>query len=457
MEKKEMPKFRKDIIFNNARLVRKSPIFLGLLLFCSLEVLICALIFGERLTIKDYLLMELTLTGVSLFFLFRFGRNQAFNVLRKSEAIENNYMETFSSAISNAQTLKDIDSIFLKEMEHLIPYQEIAVVEFDLITNQAVIRAGVNTDEQLSGWLRFEVQTYDFIDLKQKSFYQIYHSSCKAIFLIINKKKQPFFVASASKIRMKTMKAFISIAYEKQFLVEGLMKEINDVLSKNPRISSKMIRLIFELSEQERSKLSLEIHDTALQEQLLWHRRLQELFVYYEIDSPIRASLSEVSEGMLDVIYRIREVCTDLRPQIVWERGIVGALNDLFKKVQLRSDFMIEFEASHFHFHLNQEEIITLYRIVQELLNNADKHAKAKNVSFTLFSMENLAVLTYTDDGIGMKIQTDEQERKGMGIAGIRERVRGLAGMVEFGSEPHRGVQFEMSFEPYAKEPFTDG
>lgn len=428
-----------------------TGVIVSLFNFCLIEVIILALLFGEKLAIVDYITTLAILFGGAAFLSVRVvsdmkGRKQSF------------YMESFSSAMAGARSLHDVDTILLNEIRRLLPGHEVAIAELNLTSNQVRIRAGVNHDEALSEWLAVEVQTDEFIDLKQRSLYKVYSSPVRSIFLIINKQKKASYTARIVQEQIKTMRSLISLVYEKQFLVDGLTGEIEHILSKNPDASPKMIRLIFEISEQERRKLSLDIHDTALQEQLLWHRRLQELLYDNKLDDSVQASLSEVAEGMLDVIYRLREICADLRPQLIWERGIKGALNDLFKKVQLRSDFFIEFDSSQFVDHLNQEEILTLYRIVQELLNNTYKHAKASKVNIILYSKAGKVMLKYQDDGIGFEPLSGSDKNLGIGLAGIQERVRGLAGKSDFWSKPNQGVRFEMCFVPNALEtPLDEG
>lgn len=218
-------------------------------------------------------------------------------------------------------------------------------------------------------------------------------------------------------------------------MIEDLEAEMKKELHAAPWV----LRLIFNLSEKERRKLAADLHDSALQDQLIWLRRLETLISDHDIDADILPELLQIKEGLLDVIYQIRETCNELRPPLLRETGIVKALELLFEYAQLQSNYIITFTSSPIG-ELSDDLVIALYRIVQELLRNAGKHAKANQIEIELDQQEHL-YFRYKDDGIGMNIVDIRESFQHMGLSGIKERVASLEGQCTFNSEKGKGLE----------------
>jgi signal transduction histidine kinase len=85
---------------------------------------------------------------------------------------------------------------------------------------------------------------------------------------------------------------------------------------------------------------------------------------------------------------------------------------------------------------LGDETKVTVYRLVQEALNNAATHASAKNAKVTVAQVSDKITIGITDDGHGF----DPKRRRGMGILGMEERVRRLGGTFTIESAPGKGA-----------------
>ncbi|MNI49183.1 Sensor histidine kinase ComP [compost metagenome] len=84
--------------------------------------------------------------------------------------------------------------------------------------------------------------------------------------------------------------------------------------------------------------------------------------------------------------------------------------------------------------------MLTIFRIVQELLRNAGKHAKASNIMISLEQKTGIR-LTYKDDGVGLKLEDLNDSYQHMGLSGIKERVHSLEGRIDFKSEMGNGLE----------------
>jgi signal transduction histidine kinase len=109
------------------------------------------------------------------------------------------------------------------------------------------------------------------------------------------------------------------------------------------------------------------------------------------------------------------------------------------------ANYEIEFAAEPFDCLLNEEEILGVYRIVQELLNNASKHSAAAKVRMALTSDNRGVYFSYSDDGVGIDLASFESSFQHMGITGIEKRVLSLGGEVRFNSSPGQGFHVNLS------------
>lgn len=239
---------------------------------------------------------------------------------------------------------------------------------------------------------------------------------------------------------LKTLANYSAIVYENLYLIENLIEDLEQEFQKQKGSSPWVMRLIFNLSETERRRLAADLHDSALQDQLIWYRKLEEVMLDHKMPEDLYRELETVREGLLDVIHQIRETCNEMRPPLLKEMGIVEALGQLFEQAQIRSNYVINFKVSDHMAELNDEQTLALFRIVQELLRNANKHAKATVVEIGLEQRDAFR-LKYKDNGIGMELGELNDSYQHMGLSGIKERVRSLEGEITFQSVVGKGLE----------------
>ncbi|NUU59125.1 sensor histidine kinase [Paenibacillus agri] len=244
---------------------------------------------------------------------------------------------------------------------------------------------------------------------------------------------------------LKTLANYSAIVYENLYLIESLLEDLELEFQKPRETSSWAMRLIFNLSETERRRLAADLHDSALQDQLIWYRKLEAIMLDHNLPTGLQQELEDVREGLLDVIHQIRETCNEMRPPLLKELGIVEALGQLFEQAQVRSNYKIDFQVQGHISEMNDEKTLTLFRIVQELLRNANKHAKASVVRIRLEQQEEAIELVYKDNGIGMDFTTLNDSYQHMGLSGIQERVRSLEGDISLYSIIGEGLEVHIA------------
>lgn len=413
--------------------------------------ILCALVFGNKLKLQDYGIMMIIAYGLCILCPFlkdKLERDRRLIFL----SITPNYSEAlsqFGNALVKVEHLHQLESMLVKEICSVFMNSEVAIVQYDDKKETTTIRAGsiTMTEIEMQRWLQFELTNHDLTILKDYQFLQLYSYADRHLFLIMGTNQGTKKLHAPEVQYIKTICLYVSIAYEKLLLIEGLVEQMEQVLSHNSKSSPKLVQLVFNISEQERRKLSLELHDTALQTQLVWHRSLQGVLSdWNDLPEQVAAELTKIGEGMLDVIYQIRETCTDLRPFITQGQGIIEPLQELIRLFQLRENFVIHFDGSHFSHELPLDDLITMYRIIQELLNNTSKHASASWVEIVLNSSAEEITLSYQDDGLGMDLEEWSSSSQHIGLTGIMERAYGLGGEVRFRSKPGQGFFCELVY-----------
>jgi len=243
---------------------------------------------------------------------------------------------------------------------------------------------------------------------------------------------------------LETVVHYVTILYDNLHLIEDLMKRLEDMVAKN--VTPKwMLKLLFNLSEKERASLSSDLHDSVLQDLIIWYRKLESLRSSAACTEETQDELKQIEEGLLDAIHQIRITCNELRPPFLLKMGLVESLRSLFSYTRMFSNYEIEFLTEQFHCSLHEDQILGLYRIVQELLNNATKHSKASKVTISLVCKDDHLYFTYSDDGVGMDVSALEGSFQHMGIAGIEKRVLSLEGEMDLKSALQEGLHVNIS------------
>ncbi|UOQ94071.1 hypothetical protein MUO14_03620 [Halobacillus shinanisalinarum] len=250
------------------------------------------------------------------------------------------------------------------------------------------------------------------------------------------------------KTYLQTIAQNANIAIENMNLIADLVKELRTLRSdQTHKYPTWLSRLLFTIAENQRKQLSIDLHDTVLQEQLYLYRRMDDLMnKRADLPKTLDAELSMYKESLLDNIHLIRETCNELRPAFIEEIGLVHSLETLIEQYQLRSNFTVYFTSEGFNAKLDQEHVLAIFRIIQELLTNAMKHSNAKIVKLSLSNNHHQVILLYSDDGKGMDYSFQRDLFSHIGLSGIEQRVNGLNGYLKIETALDEGFKSIITF-----------
>jgi two-component system, NarL family, sensor kinase len=197
--------------------------------------------------------------------------------------------------------------------------------------------------------------------------------------------------------------------------------------------------------EEERSRLAKDLHD-GLGGLLSGIKYTLNTMTGNVILSEQNANVFTRALGQLDnAISEMRRVAHSMMPEALLKFGLNDALRDFCEGISQSGKLKVHFQSYGIENRLNQSTEITIYRIVQELLNNTMKHAEATDAYVQLTKAENLLTLTVEDNGKGFDIN-NLAKNKGVGISNIESRVAYLNGKMDIQSNEREGTSFNVEF-----------
>lgn len=206
------------------------------------------------------------------------------------------------------------------------------------------------------------------------------------------------------------------------------------------RFEQQRLRDTMASAEQERRRWARELHDETLQGlgglQVLLSSALRRSSDPPQLERAVRAAVEELGTE----IEKLRTLITELRPAALDELGLEPALESLADRMAAVEGIVVRIEvalADGEGRRLSPDLETALYRLVQEALTNAAKHARAERVDVRVAERDGLVELTVSDDGAGFD---PALPHAGFGLLGMEERVALAGGTLELDSSPGAGT-----------------
>jgi signal transduction histidine kinase len=246
------------------------------------------------------------------------------------------------------------------------------------------------------------------------------------------------FAASAGRLRQSLMFTFAGT------LAGGLLLALVTIaitlrlereLDKRRADLQELSTLLIRAQEDERRALARELHDEIGQSLSA---------ILMETDSAgcddrpagVREHLAAIRRLAEGTVSQVRDLALLLRPSMLDDLGLTPALNWHARETTKRTGRNVVVSADDAIDSLADEHRTCIYRLVQEAVNNAVRHANARTVEVSVKKERQQVNVTVQDDGAGF----DTRFMRGLGILGMEERVRRLGGRLKISSQPGRGT-----------------
>jgi two-component system NarL family sensor kinase len=221
----------------------------------------------------------------------------------------------------------------------------------------------------------------------------------------------------------------------------NMAHELEDKRNQERRLIERLIYA----QEEERKLVAYDLHDGLLP-QLVGAR------FYLSNTETEDAALTQLNirrgcDALTEAIVEGRRIIEGLRPAALDDLGLAAAIEEIARTVSDMAGWSLTLDIQPLPVEPDKTVGVTVYRIAQEALNNARKHANAQHVSVALHN-GNAIVLTIEDDGVGFDVKAapngSEGESRGLGITTMRERASLIDGQCIIHSRPGGGTNVEV-------------
>ncbi|SEI70225.1 Signal transduction histidine kinase [Dyadobacter sp. SG02] len=230
--------------------------------------------------------------------------------------------------------------------------------------------------------------------------------------------------------------AFVMYYQKKRFEEE---KRINDIEKNYNRL---LLDTALNSEETERRRIAQDLHDdigTMLSLTKLSLNQLSKL-VTNSGDEKEESIMKKSQSLVEETILHVRRITRDLVPTTLERFGLMEAIEEFIHKLEEDNNLVIAFHSDTEEFPRQGQKLeLTLYRIMQELVNNAIKHASCTKIDIVLEIDEEMIGLRVTDNGVGFDPEKiKESNLAGLGLLGIESRLAIVNGTVQY-EQPAKG------------------
>jgi len=215
-------------------------------------------------------------------------------------------------------------------------------------------------------------------------------------------------------------------------------------------------RELIESQERERQRIAAELHDSLGQNLLVVKNRAL-LGALSQQDGEARKHFNEIEATVAQTLEEVRTISYNLRPHHLDQLGLMTTIRAMIEKVAVSSGIRVSSELDDIDGVFPPADEITIYRIIQESLNNVIKHSRASEAHVAVHCQEHLVAITIRDNGQGFASSASNagDERGGFGLKGLAERVHMLGGTHTIDSGSGRGttVTVRLGVGPGQREP----
>lgn len=219
----------------------------------------------------------------------------------------------------------------------------------------------------------------------------------------------------------------------------GIQRDITERKRAEEALSSMTQRLI-EAQEQERARISRDLHDDVGQRLALLANHLEQL----RQDSPdlsteVRNRLGEIYEQSCEIATGVQALSHELHSAKLVYLGIASAMRSFCQEFAKQQKLEIDFNTLDLPDSVSPDISLCLFRVLQEALRNSAKHSGARQLEVRLWGTSDEVHLAVSDSGIGFDSEAAKESR-GLGLVSMEERLKLLHGAFSVESQPNRGT-----------------
>jgi len=244
---------------------------------------------------------------------------------------------------------------------------------------------------------------------------------------------------------------FLGNAIENVQMIETIRQNRQDLR----RLTEKL----FQSQEDERRRIAMELHDEAGQSLTAVKLGLDNLEQKIsDKDVGVKSILSDTRKMLVQTSSEIRRLAYNLHPTLLTDLGLEPALKLYFKDIATHSGLDIDFQMVGFGGRLEKNLETSLYRFSQEAMTNTLKHSGAELFKLKIIKSFPKLIFIAEDDGVGFDEKLVCEDKRSLGLLGMRERAQLLGGTFNVRGRPGQGARIRIEIKmPADYETFTKG
>lgn len=348
-------------------------------------------------------------------------------------------------SIGRVVKIEDLLEKFVQEVALHLEMNNVYVLTYDLQTHQ-VISTGKSkeyTQNQIDEDLLEKLRLGDI--KKTDHFYIAFiHQDVNYKRILVVDHHKSIYLKDEELLWLELLLLYLNNFIENTKMVEELLEQLKHMKEADKSQLPWLNKLLWLRFEEEKYQLAQELHDTILQEQLHIAREM-DVCIHASKKADIQSSLTKIHNHMIASVNDLRGYCENLKPPLLDTLGLNAALEKLIQKIHKRADFVLIYTIDRLY--LEDERLnLMIYRLFQELLNNALKHSYANTVEIHLLETENGFEINYSDDGVGCK-KDDIILADSMGIRGMQERIHAFNGQFSINTNIGEGMSIRIKVD----------
>lgn len=231
-----------------------------------------------------------------------------------------------------------------------------------------------------------------------------------------------------------------------------IAQDISEIKEKEKELEEKSIMLrdlavhLQNVREEERLQIANMIHEELAQDMAVIKMQLH-LVMEGLYGNPMlhQRSLQELSEYFDAIFKDIRRITSDLRPQLLFDMGLIEAIEQYVDEFRETSAISVVMDLELEHVAVSHLKSLAIFRVVQESLTNIVKHAAASNVYIHISQQEDPRIIKISiiDDGKGFDLK-EKKEKRSFGLVGMQERVLSMGGILRIKTSPGEGTSIRI-------------
>ncbi|WP_171682432.1 ATP-binding protein [Paenibacillus planticolens] len=274
-------------------------------------------------------------------------------------------------------------------------------------------------------------------------------------YLIVTRKKTNTYLSREEKQWLQLITSYLEVSLENVHLIRKLTLNLQQFAAQLPHETNAydiqwFRKVMFDLQEEERMRIATDLHDTTMQDLFFLKRRISSIAEKGNLDKLDQEQLNSMNNFVDMINASLRQSCFELNPHLLKEIGLIPTLKMYVDKESYTTPFMLSVEIGSV-ITIEEKDLLTkrhIFRIVQELLNNAKKHSQAGKVLFSIEENENYFCLNYEDDGVGFNGYQEGFQKEigasGMGIEQMKSRIMHMGGQVDMTTDKGIGTTFKI-------------